>query len=75
MMDFVISILGVLIFFFPSLFGEGYESIKILADNQSGKLVQNTVFEQFSTNCQRLKKRVISVYHGFSPTPVAGKKT
>lgn len=41
------SILGVLIFFFPSLFGEGYESIKILADNQSGKLVQNTVFEQY----------------------------
>ena len=41
------SILGVLIFFFPSLFGEGYESIKFLADNQSRELVQNTVFERF----------------------------
>ncbi|WP_445725508.1 chloride channel protein [Flavobacterium sp.] len=41
------GILGVLIFFFPSLFGEGYESIKFLADNQSRELVQNTVFERF----------------------------
>jgi len=41
------GILGILIFFFPSLFGEGYESIKLLADNQSAKLVQNTVFERF----------------------------
>jgi len=41
------GILGILIFFFPSLFGEGYESIKLLADNQTVKLVQNTVFERF----------------------------
>ena len=41
------GILGVLIFFFPSLFGEGYASIKLLADNQSRELVQNTVFERF----------------------------
>jgi CIC family chloride channel protein len=41
------GILGVLIFFFPSLFGEGYESIKLLADTNPEKLVQNTVFERF----------------------------
>jgi CIC family chloride channel protein len=41
------GILGILIFFFPSLFGEGYESIKLLADNNPEKLVQNTVFETF----------------------------
>ena len=44
------GILGVLIFFFPSLFGEGYESIKILADNNPERLVQNTVFESFKSS-------------------------
>ncbi|MQP23616.1 CBS domain-containing protein [Flavobacterium sp. LMO8] len=44
------GILGVLIFLFPSLFGEGYESIKILADNDPERLVQNTVFERFENN-------------------------
>jgi len=29
------GILGILIFFFPSLFGEGYESIKLLADTNT----------------------------------------
>ena len=42
------GILGVLIFFFPSLFGEGYENIKILADNNPELMVKNTVFERFS---------------------------
>lgn len=42
------GILGVLIFFFPSLFGEGYENIKILADNNPEQMVKNTVFERFS---------------------------
>ena len=41
------TILGVLIFLFPSLFGEGYESIKLLADSNPERLVQNTVFERF----------------------------
>ena len=44
------GILGILIFVFPSLFGEGYESIKILADNNPAQLVQNTVFERFENN-------------------------
>lgn len=42
------SILGILIFIFPTLFGEGYESIKILADNQPEKLAANTLLENFS---------------------------
>ena len=41
------TILGVLIFVFPSLFGEGYESIKLLADSNPERLVQNTIFERF----------------------------
>lgn len=41
------TILGVLIFLFPSLFGEGYESIKLLADSNQERLVQNTIFERF----------------------------
>jgi CIC family chloride channel protein len=41
------TILGVLIFLFPSLFGEGYESIKLLADSNPERLVQNTIFERF----------------------------
>jgi CIC family chloride channel protein len=41
------GILGVLIFVFPSLFGEGYESIKLLADSNPERLVQNTIFERF----------------------------
>lgn len=41
------GILGILIFLFPSLFGEGYESIKLLADSNPERLVQNTVFERF----------------------------
>lgn len=40
--------LGLLIFVFPTLFGEGYESIKILADNQPEHLVENSIFERFS---------------------------
>jgi len=41
------GILGVLIFLFTSLFGEGYESIKLLADSNPERLVQNSVFERF----------------------------
>lgn len=41
------SLLALLIFAFPTLFGEGYESIKTLSDNDPGKLLENTLFSQF----------------------------
>jgi len=44
------SILAVLIFVFPTLFGEGYESIKILADNNAGELLENTLFSSYQNN-------------------------
>lgn len=44
------SILAVLIFIFPTLFGEGYESIRTLADNNAGELLENTLFSQFQNN-------------------------
>ncbi|MGO4822261.1 MULTISPECIES: chloride channel protein [unclassified Flavobacterium] len=44
------SLLAVLIFIFPTLFGEGYESIKVLSDNDPGKILENTLFSSFSDN-------------------------
>ena len=44
------SILAVLIFVFPTLFGEGYESIKVLSDNNPGKILENTLFSDFRNN-------------------------
>lgn len=44
------SILAVLIFFFPTLFGEGYESIKILSNENPGKMLENTVLNPFKDN-------------------------
>ena len=44
------SILAVLIFVFPTLFGEGYESIKTLADNNAGELLENTLFSSYQSN-------------------------
>jgi len=44
------SILALLIFIFPTLFGEGYESIKILSENDPGKLLENTFFDNFRNN-------------------------
>jgi CIC family chloride channel protein len=41
------SILAVLIFFFPTLFGEGYESIKTLASKNPNVLLDNTMLEPF----------------------------
>jgi len=38
-------ILGVLCLLFPALFGEGYESIKILAENNPSKLLENSLFK------------------------------
>jgi len=42
------SILALLIFIFPSLFGEGYQSIKILADQDPSSLMDNSLFEKFN---------------------------
>ncbi|KDN56389.1 chloride channel protein [Flavobacterium seoulense] len=44
------SILAVLIFIFPKLFGEGYESIKILAESHPEEILENTLFESFKNN-------------------------
>ena len=44
------SILAVLIFFFPMLFGEGYESIKILSTNNPSIILDNTLLENFKSN-------------------------
>jgi CIC family chloride channel protein len=44
------SILAILIFIFPTLFGEGYESIKTLSESDPGKLLENTLFSSFRNN-------------------------
>lgn len=44
------SILALMIFVFPTLFGEGYESIKILSENNPGQLLENTLFKNFRNN-------------------------
>ncbi|MBA0883512.1 chloride channel protein [Flavobacterium undicola] len=44
------ALLAVLIFIFPKLFGEGYESIKILAENHPEEMLENTLFESFKSN-------------------------
>jgi len=44
------SLLGLMIFIFPTLFGEGYESIKTLADIDPGQLLENTLFSDFRHN-------------------------
>jgi CIC family chloride channel protein len=44
------SLLAVIIFFFPTLFGEGYESIKTLADPHPEALLDNTILESFREN-------------------------
>jgi CIC family chloride channel protein len=43
-------ILGLLIFFFPQLFGEGYESIKTLSNNNPQVFLENTLLEKFKMN-------------------------
>ncbi|KGO86630.1 transporter [Flavobacterium rivuli WB 3.3-2 = DSM 21788] len=43
-------ILGLMIFVLPTLFGEGYESIKTLADKNPGELMANTLFADYSNN-------------------------
>ncbi|OMQ11524.1 chloride channel protein [[Flexibacter] sp. ATCC 35103] len=44
------SLLALLIFIFPTLFGEGYESIKTLSESDPGKLLDNTLFADFRNN-------------------------
>lgn len=44
------SILAVIIFIFPTLFGEGYESIKTLSEKDPGQLLENTLFSEFRNN-------------------------
>jgi CIC family chloride channel protein len=42
--------LAILIFFFPTLFGEGYETIKILSNANPEALLNNTMLEPFKDN-------------------------
>jgi chloride channel protein, CIC family len=44
------TILALIIFVFPTLFGEGYESIKTLSDIDPGKILENTLFKDFRNN-------------------------
>jgi len=44
------SILALIIFVFPTLFGEGYESIRVLSENDPSQLLENTLFSSFRNN-------------------------
>lgn len=44
------TLLAAIIFVFPTLFGEGYESIKTLSQNDPGQLLDNTLFSDFRYN-------------------------
>jgi chloride channel protein, CIC family len=44
------GMLAILIMFFPSLFGEGYASIKILASANSDLLFENSILYNFTSN-------------------------
>ncbi|WP_264554245.1 chloride channel protein [Flavobacterium sp. N2038] len=44
------SLLALLIFVFPTLFGEGYESIKTLSESDPGQILDNTLFGNFRNN-------------------------
>src|SRR5690606_37761472 len=44
------GMLAVLIFLFPTLFGEGYESIKALANDKGASILDNSLIEKFSDN-------------------------
>ncbi|AWM14573.1 chloride channel protein [Flavobacterium sp. NRK F10] len=44
------TLLAVLIFFFPSLFGEGYESIKVLANQHPENILDNTILSSYKGN-------------------------
>lgn len=44
------SVLALLLFIFPTLFGEGYESIKTLSEKDPGQLLENTLFSDYRNN-------------------------
>ncbi len=44
------TLLAFLIFFFPTLFGEGYESIKTLASSSPNEILNNTVLHSYKSN-------------------------
>jgi len=44
------TILALIIFVFPTLFGEGYETIKMLSESDPGQLLENTLFSDFRNN-------------------------
>jgi CIC family chloride channel protein len=44
------SFLAILIYIFPTLFGEGYESIRILSQKDPGQLLEGTLFSGFRNN-------------------------
>ncbi|NBL65143.1 CBS domain-containing protein [Flavobacterium sp. NST-5] len=44
------SILAILIFFFPTLFGEGYESIKALSNSNPQQILDNTLLDEHKSN-------------------------
>lgn len=44
------GLLAILIFLFPTLFGEGYTSIKTIADNHPEKILDNTLLNGFENN-------------------------
>lgn len=41
------GLLACIIFVFPTLFGEGYESIRTLSENDPGQLLENTLFSNY----------------------------
>lgn len=44
------TLLAILIYVFPTLFGEGYESIRILSESDPGQLLEDTLFSGFKNN-------------------------
>ena len=44
------AILSLLIFLFPPLYGEGYDSVNILLDGQYTQLLEGSIFEAFSSS-------------------------
>ncbi len=44
------GLLAILIFLFPTLFGEGYESIKVLAHDKAAGILDNSLIEKFNEN-------------------------
>lgn len=44
------GLLAILIFLFPTLFGEGYEGIKALANDKAGHILDNSLLDKFKKN-------------------------